>query len=1439
MTAARGVSGDVSAMPAGRKAGREKAGQANEAEGFAAAMRGLGSPRDEKNAASVATTKVKPADRSPLHAGRQGDFGPQQESVTIDRGEGKQETKAAGRIAASKDEGAGATAEEGGVTAGRKRPARGASSDKPVTTLEGNASAEGDARDVGTVENLEPKAKAEATKGDGEAATPRDRPSSRTEGHDTPAKSMSAAKDGAREGEGARVAEATGAPSSADGKSAEPKASAEPAPRVETKGRQGKQSPQERILAERDPELRRLRILQSGVGAENPAVELQLSAEEVADRLGILLPGEVDENSRREAVPVPARSGRVIVTVGRGESYAIDPVEQDEPSAPAGTTAEARSSAPLSPDAKLAAILGGFGLESRIVAAIAAEPERRSSEIDRNAASAPTAWHAGGAGAVSTAATKLPNSEINTSLDGSGTAEAAKPAVPLVAPGARPGVTSQSAAEPSPIAASTQAPAGGANFVVPERGAAGASVPLFASQSAAAAGPADAAGKGRASATTQAAGATVDAARMTTIRLPEQPGASRPLGFGTRVDLVSMRTDFEPATRRSERGGGVGDAPAARTGALPVEAGSSTGAASARSVLAVLDDALSAGSIAARPAGRDAVLSAVPASSAGGERHAAGAQATGLAAGAETISRASAALSETASGATASELRPQTARQSEATAADGPAPARAVPAEAGTRRDAGDLPARQAPTEAASSAAATNRSVEPAPSRTPGSAPQVVTQTGVAASPDRLPALPADRPASTEPLAARAAKDGAAMVPASAEQKGAAAQIPARALVGDKVAASAGASDAVASKSPEPVSGGMPVRAEAVGTTGQPASRTPEPAREGRQMPAGEPVRPNVAREASVPTGRQAGAMVAAVANGAEVSRRGVDPIAAGERHPEAVTPPRRSRGPDEDVSASVARDERVAARAPAPGEGAPTRADATDAGGARHDARAASRPVEGSSPRNEPASERVSRKAPVAGQNAPAKASTTPTPTPTPLPTQTTAEGSVRGAFTATGDGAAAAPSESAKPAPAERSAQASPTPRIHSESGAAAMPAGEPRGPASRTTPVMPDAQPQAVATSTAPRAEHPVGAEPSQGMHETVGERVAEPLRPAEAATDQGPSDRGQRQEQQPRVVDRPAAAAPAAEPRGSASRAMPVAPGAQQPQATTAAPAAPRTDHPVAAEPLPTMQAAAGDPAAERLPPATPAAEPDARIQRPEQQARTAEKLGMPGLDDLARTKPLRQASSQSVRSEEGGVAASRQGMLSAPTVQVADALATALTRMDPAANAPAGADRTRLRAGGAALKTIQIQLAPEKLGKVNVTLKLIGDTLAVHIEATEPETAHRLKDDSEGLKSLLKSAGFDVDEAVITLGTRDAGGPRGAHQPGPQGDASANGQTREGSANGQFASDGQAGHGDRRDDGRPRRPQAQSGAGSLDGSPEAGGRNPGRDPSFYL
>ncbi|MBO0661245.1 flagellar hook-length control protein FliK [Jiella sp. MQZ9-1] len=146
---------------------------------------------------------------------------------------------------------------------------------------------------------------------------------------------------------------------------------------------------------------------------------------------------------------------------------------------------------------------------------------------------------------------------------------------------------------------------------------------------------------------------------------------------------------------------------------------------------------------------------------------------------------------------------------------------------------------------------------------------------------------------------------------------------------------------------------------------------------------------------------------------------------------------------------------------------------------------------------------------------------------------------------------------------------------------------------------------------------------------------------------------------------------------------------------------------------------------------------------------------------PRPDQQAETIAAQQMSqSRAAQATTAAAAAAAAAPQASAGRQVVDAVAAALAEMGPGASSADPASRTRMRAGGAALKTIQIQLSPEQLGKVNVTLKLIEGNLAVHIETSEPETALRLKDDTEGLTTLLKSAGFNVDEASITLAATD-------------------------------------------------------------------------------
>jgi len=159
----------------------------------------------------------------------------------------------------------------------------------------------------------------------------------------------------------------------------------------------------------------------------------------------------------------------------------------------------------------------------------------------------------------------------------------------------------------------------------------------------------------------------------------------------------------------------------------------------------------------------------------------------------------------------------------------------------------------------------------------------------------------------------------------------------------------------------------------------------------------------------------------------------------------------------------------------------------------------------------------------------------------------------------------------------------------------------------------------------------------------------------------------------------------------------------------------------------------------------------------------------------------------------------------------PSRQVASAVTSALADLRPTPGTVGDEGRLHLRAGGAALKTIQIQLQPEQLGKLDVTMRLVDGQLAIHLVASKAETALRLKDDAEGLKTLLSKAGFTVDDAAISIAVRDP-----ATQRSPSASPSANAGT---------GSDGRAGDGSAENGRFEHRQSSREGR-------EGGGREPG-------
>jgi flagellar hook-length control protein FliK len=178
-------------------------------------------------------------------------------------------------------------------------------------------------------------------------------------------------------------------------------------------------------------------------------------------------------------------------------------------------------------------------------------------------------------------------------------------------------------------------------------------------------------------------------------------------------------------------------------------------------------------------------------------------------------------------------------------------------------------------------------------------------------------------------------------------------------------------------------------------------------------------------------------------------------------------------------------------------------------------------------------------------------------------------------------------------------------------------------------------------------------------------------------------------------------------------------------------------------------------------------------------------------------------------------------------------QVASALGGVVSDLRSDTSGSEAEGNLRLRAGGAALKTIQIQLQPAHFGKLDVTMKLVDGHLAIQLLASEPETVMRLKDDTDGLKSLLNQSGFTVDEAAISIALRDPGQPRSGAVPGLADNAAA-------STDGRGASDGASrdeAQGQRGAAGRSGRDGGTDGGGRASADPQSARRD--LDPSIYL
>ena len=168
--------------------------------------------------------------------------------------------------------------------------------------------------------------------------------------------------------------------------------------------------------------------------------------------------------------------------------------------------------------------------------------------------------------------------------------------------------------------------------------------------------------------------------------------------------------------------------------------------------------------------------------------------------------------------------------------------------------------------------------------------------------------------------------------------------------------------------------------------------------------------------------------------------------------------------------------------------------------------------------------------------------------------------------------------------------------------------------------------------------------------------------------------------------------------------------------------------------------------------------TTAADADRSVRRKEANEATVEKLAA----RLARADSASAAdariAAKTAKAADAVVTTPLASMTGQVAGRVIDAMGSTLASQRPS-DLPSEA-YLRMTAGGAALKTLTIQLQPETLGKLDVSMRLVDGQLTLEIAATEAETARVLAQDRDGLRKLLQHAGFSVDDASITIVTRD-------------------------------------------------------------------------------
>lgn len=124
-------------------------------------------------------------------------------------------------------------------------------------------------------------------------------------------------------------------------------------------------------------------------------------------------------------------------------------------------------------------------------------------------------------------------------------------------------------------------------------------------------------------------------------------------------------------------------------------------------------------------------------------------------------------------------------------------------------------------------------------------------------------------------------------------------------------------------------------------------------------------------------------------------------------------------------------------------------------------------------------------------------------------------------------------------------------------------------------------------------------------------------------------------------------------------------------------------------------------------------------------------------------------------------------------------QVADAVAREMEELAPSRLSLTGSTAQ----GGRTVKTMRLQLNPAELGTVNIRLQSVNGELRVTIQADSDQTSRMLHNDSDAIRSALRTAGIGGADVVVANNRNDSAQPQnfGAQHRDPSGGQQAGAQ----------------------------------------------------------